>query len=91
MVYLDPKQHPTLVLDRFEITTAKHKARTIPAANYKNLYLATEEDVRFNTREYQQGIGSLIFARVLKKQTSPLYLKTSTNIEAIQLSTMNTH
>jgi hypothetical protein len=45
----------------------KHKDRKIPSANYTLFRPTTDNDTRINMTEYQQGIGSLMFAIVLTR------------------------
>jgi hypothetical protein len=45
----------------------KHKDRKIPSADYTLFRPATDDDTRINMTEYQQGIGSLMFAMVLTR------------------------
>lgn len=66
-LYLDQEQYITNVLDRFGITTAQHKAKPIPVGDYKNFRPAADTDQRINVTEYQQGIGSLMYAMVFTR------------------------
>jgi hypothetical protein len=63
-LYLDQEQYLTTVLDRFEIRAEKHTFKKIPTADYESLCSAYEEDEPINASEYQQGIGSLLYAMV---------------------------
>jgi hypothetical protein len=45
----------------------KHKDRKILSADYTSFRLTTDNDTRINITEYQQGIGSLMFAIVLTR------------------------
>jgi hypothetical protein len=55
------------VLDRFGITAEKHKSKKIPIADYESLCPANEKDEQINISEYQQGIGSLLYAMVFTR------------------------
>jgi hypothetical protein len=63
-LYLDQEQYLTTILNRFGITVEKHKSKKIPTADYESLYTADEKDKRINISEYQQGIGSLLYAMI---------------------------
>ncbi|RFU24803.1 hypothetical protein B7463_g11531, partial [Scytalidium lignicola] len=52
---------------KFSITTGKHKTKKIPAADYESLRPATDDDTRINVREYQQGIGSILFTMIFTR------------------------
>jgi hypothetical protein len=64
---IDQEQYLTSVLDKFGITKEVHKGKKIPAADYENLRPATKNDTRINVTEYQQGIGSLMYAMVFTR------------------------
>ena len=66
-IYLDQEQYLEKTLQKFGIPKAKYKAKTIPAADYNLLRPATDKDERINVSEYQQGIGSLMYAMVLTR------------------------
>ncbi|KAI1006420.1 hypothetical protein K3495_g1801 [Podosphaera aphanis] len=66
-IYLDQEQYITGVLDRFGITEAQHKKKIIPVADYEMLRPAKEEDIRIDITEYQQAIGSLMYAMILTR------------------------
>jgi Reverse transcriptase (RNA-dependent DNA polymerase)/gag-polypeptide of LTR copia-type len=66
-IYIDQEQYLRAVLDRFGITQKTHKDKKIPAADYESFRPATKDDTRINITEYQQGIGSLMFAMVLTR------------------------
>ncbi|CCE33420.1 uncharacterized protein CPUR_07344 [Claviceps purpurea 20.1] len=59
---IDQQQYITSVLDRFGIDNGKFRPKRIPVADYELLRRATSEDMRINVTEYQQGIGSLMYA-----------------------------
>jgi hypothetical protein len=67
ILYIDQEQYLTTVLDRFGITAEKYKAKKIPIADYELLCVADEKDKRINVSEYQQGIGSLLYALVFTR------------------------
>jgi hypothetical protein len=52
------------ILNRFGITAEKHKFKKIPTVDYESLCLADEKNEQINISEYQQGIGSLLYAIV---------------------------
>lgn len=66
-ITIDQEQYLTRVLERFGITSEKAKGKKIPAADYNNLRPATNDDTRINTSEYQQAIGSLMYAMVFTR------------------------
>jgi hypothetical protein len=66
-LYIDQEQYLTTMLDRFGITAEKHKARKIPTAEYESLRPTNKMDERINISEYQQVIGSLLYAMVFTR------------------------
>ncbi len=52
------------VLEKFNMRQDKHKATKIPLNGYDALHPAGIEDVRINQQEYQQVIGSLMYAAI---------------------------
>jgi len=66
-IFLDQEQYLRAVLDKFGMSSRKHKDKKIPSADYTSFRLATDNDTRIDTTEYQQGIGSLMFAMVLTR------------------------
>lgn len=66
-IYLDQEQYLDKVLCQFGVSKAKHKAKTIPAADYKNLQPAIDGDQKFDVTLYQQMIGSLMYAMTLTR------------------------
>ena len=66
-IYLDQEQYLRAVLDKFGMSSEMHKNKKIPIADYKSLRPATNDDTRIDMTEYQQGIGSLMFAMVLTR------------------------
>ncbi|KAI0993914.1 hypothetical protein K3495_g14270, partial [Podosphaera aphanis] len=66
-IFLDQEQYLRSVLEKFGMTASKFKAKRIPAADYESLRPASDKDKRINITEYQQGIGSLMFAMVLTR------------------------
>lgn len=66
-LYLDQEQYLNNVLKKFGITKEKAKSRPVPAANYDNLRPANETDKRINVTEYQQAIGSLMYAMIFTR------------------------
>jgi Reverse transcriptase (RNA-dependent DNA polymerase)/gag-polypeptide of LTR copia-type len=66
-IYLDQEQYLDRVLNKFGVTAAKHKAKTIPATDFSNLRPATRSDERIDASQYQQLIGSLMYAMVLTR------------------------
>ncbi|KAI1005177.1 hypothetical protein K3495_g3040 [Podosphaera aphanis] len=63
-LYIDQEQYLSVVLDKFGITTGKHKAKKIPVTDYESLRPATAEDERIHLAECQQAIGSLLYAMI---------------------------
>jgi len=55
------------VLSNFSIYTAKYKSKSILAADYDNLRLATDIDERIDVSQYQQIIRSLMYAMILTR------------------------
>jgi hypothetical protein len=66
-IFLNQEQYLRAVLDKFGITSKKHKDKKIPSADYTSFRPATNNDTRIDITEYQQGIGSLMFAIVLTR------------------------
>ncbi|KAF7573934.1 hypothetical protein PtrM4_055570 [Pyrenophora tritici-repentis] len=66
-IFLDQEQYLCAVLDKFGMSSKKHKDKKIPSADYTLFRPATDNDTRIDTTEYQQGIGSLMFAMVLTR------------------------
>jgi hypothetical protein len=66
-IFLDQEQYLRAVLDKFGMSSKKHKDKKIPSADYTSFRPATDDDTRINITEYQQGIGSLMFAMVLTR------------------------
>jgi hypothetical protein len=66
-IFLDQEQYLRAVLDKFGMSSKKHKDRKIPSADYTSFRPTTDNDTRINMTEYQQGIGSLMFAMVLTR------------------------
>ena len=52
------------VLERLNMRQDKHKATDLPMNGYDALRPAEPEDVRINQHEYQQAIGSLMYAAI---------------------------
>jgi hypothetical protein len=63
-LYIYQEQYLMTVLDRFEITAKKHKSKKISTADYESSRPADRKDERINVSEYQQEIGSLLYAMV---------------------------
>ena len=66
-IYLDHEQYLVETLEDFGITHAKHHAKKTPAADYKNLRPASNNDERINVTEYQHGIGKLRYAMIFTR------------------------
>ena len=66
-IYIDQEHYLRAVFDRFGMSNKKYKDKKIPSADYKSLRPATDDDTRIDITEYQQGIGSLMFAMVLTR------------------------
>lgn len=66
-LYIDQEQYLNSVLDKFGITKEKAKGKKVPAADYENLRPATADDTRINISEYQQAIGSLMYAMIFTR------------------------
>lgn len=62
------------MLERFGMTAAKNRIGSIPAADYKSIRPDETQDKRIDITEYQQGIGSLIFAMTLTKPDTAFIL-----------------
>lgn len=69
-IFVDQEQYLKSVLDWFGVTTARRRDKKIPSADYQSLRPASIEDKRINGTEYQQGIGSLMFAMALTRPDS---------------------
>lgn len=66
-IFLDQEQYLRAVLDKFGMSNRKHKDKKIPSADYTSFRPAADNDTRIDATEYQQGIGSLMFAMVLTR------------------------
>ncbi|TAQ86988.1 hypothetical protein B7494_g4697 [Chlorociboria aeruginascens] len=64
---IDQKQYFISVLDKFGIIKKSFKPKKIPARGYKNLRPANDKDKRINVSEYQQAIGSLMYAIIFTR------------------------
>jgi hypothetical protein len=64
---IDQEQYLKSVLDKFGITQETHKPKAIPAVGYENLRLANDSDERINVTEYQQAIGSVMYAMIFTR------------------------
>ncbi|KAF7573128.1 hypothetical protein PtrM4_080330 [Pyrenophora tritici-repentis] len=66
-IYLDQEQYIHAVLDKFGMSSKQHRDKKIPSADYTSFRPATNNDTRIDITEYQQVIGSLMFAMVLTR------------------------
>ncbi|KAF7576146.1 hypothetical protein PtrM4_003860 [Pyrenophora tritici-repentis] len=66
-IYLDQEQYLHAVLDKFGMSSKQHRDKKIPSADYTSFRPATDNDTRIDITEYQQVIGSLMFAMVLTR------------------------
>jgi hypothetical protein len=64
---IDQEQYLKSVLDKFGITKETSKPKKVPAIGYEHLRPATSDDERINVTEYQQAIGSLMYAMVFTR------------------------
>ncbi|CCE32516.1 uncharacterized protein CPUR_06376 [Claviceps purpurea 20.1] len=64
---IDQEQYLKSVLDKFGITQETHKPKTVPATGYENLRPANDNDERINVNEYQQAIGSVMYAMIFTR------------------------
>ncbi|CZS92418.1 related to TY4B TY4B protein [Rhynchosporium agropyri] len=64
---IDQEQYLQSVLDKFGITHETFKPRQTPANGYENLRPANDNDERINVTEYQQAIGSLMYAMIFTR------------------------
>lgn len=64
---IDQEQYLSSVLDKFGITQEAFKPKRVPATGYENLRPATDNDERINVNEYQQAIGSLMYAMIFTR------------------------
>lgn len=64
---IDQEQYLTSVLDKFGITQESHKPRKTPATGYENLRPADSSDERIDITEYQQCVGSLMYAMIFTR------------------------
>lgn len=64
---IDQEQYLRSVLDKFGITQETFKPKRTPATGYENLRPATDKDERINVTEYQQVIGSLMYAMIFTR------------------------
>lgn len=63
-IFLDQEQYLLGVLKRFGMEAAKYRKRGTPMRDYDNLIPTQPEEERHNANEYQQVIGSLMYAMV---------------------------
>jgi hypothetical protein len=63
-IWLDQQQYLQGVLARFGMSEAKYKKRGTPIRDYKNLRPAQPHEERHDPNEYQQVVGSLMYAMV---------------------------
>jgi hypothetical protein len=66
-IYLDQEQYLMTVLEKFGITQESYKKKAVPANNYDDLRPVTGDDELIDIMEFQQGIGSIMFAMVLTR------------------------
>jgi hypothetical protein len=66
-LYIDQEQYPTTVLDSFGTTAEYDKAKKFAMADCELLPTAIEKNERINVSQYQQGIGSLLYAIVFTR------------------------
>jgi hypothetical protein len=66
-VSLDQEQYLRTVLDKFGFSRPSHKNKNHPSTDYADYASSTDEDTRINANEYQQVIGSLMFAMILTR------------------------
>jgi hypothetical protein len=64
---INQEQYLKSVLDKFGITQETHKPKAIPAVGYENLRLADDSDEQINVTEYQQAIGSVMYAMIFTR------------------------
>ena len=63
-LFIDQEQYLETVLNRFGISEEKHRPKQVPLADYSELRPSGPEDARIDVTEYQQIIGSLMYASV---------------------------
>jgi hypothetical protein len=66
-IYLDQEQYLNDVLTKYGFPHGKHKGKSIPVADYSSLRPATDADERIDVTQYQQVVGSLMYAIVLTR------------------------
>jgi hypothetical protein len=64
---IDQEQYLKSVLDKFGITHETHKPKAVPSVGYENLRPASDNDERINVTEYQQAIGSVMYAMIFTR------------------------
>lgn len=64
---IDQEQYLESVLDKFGITQETHKPKAVPSVGYENLRPANDNDERINVNEYQQAIGSTMYAMIFTR------------------------
>ncbi|KAI0995936.1 hypothetical protein K3495_g12245 [Podosphaera aphanis] len=66
-IYLDQEQYFRTVLDKFgfKVSTANRKCH--PSSDYSDYAPSTDQDIRIEANQYQQVIGSLMFAMILTR------------------------
>ena len=66
-IEIDQEQYLLSVLNKLGITQETFKPKRVPATGYENLRPANDNDTRINVTEYQQAIGSLMYAMIMTR------------------------
>jgi hypothetical protein len=66
-IYLDQQQYLRSILDKFGFHEPPHTSKCHPSANYEDYSPSTDDDTRIDPSQYQQIVGSLMFAMILTR------------------------
>ncbi|KAI0995304.1 hypothetical protein K3495_g12878, partial [Podosphaera aphanis] len=66
-IYLDQEQYLRTVLDKFGFKVSTTSRKCHPSSDYSDYAPSTDQDIRIEANQYQQVIGSLMFAMILTR------------------------
>ena len=66
-ITLDQEQYLRTVLNKFGFAEPTHKTKDCPSTDYLDYAPTTDSDTRIDANEYQQVIGSLMYAMILTR------------------------
>lgn len=67
LITIDQEQYLRAALDKFGFGKSTYKNKSCPSSNYDDYTPATDKDTRINVSEYQQAIGTLMYAMILTR------------------------